>query len=582
MNVQKQISLLSLVFFLVILSSCMQNAPITDKLFHANNEEAWVQSLVGKSSAEQSKIAAAVWSDSSKPLKIRDRATYILASRNNASTKIAQQSLSSQYSQSSNEYKKYMEETLFHDLNTAPDADITANLKLISPSLETYFPYNLTIFAAAKRGLLPNSQEVLNNFASQNYFQSSAITVARTPSTNYSTAKNGSIAMLLPQSGSYSTFSKQIITGAKIAQKLLQNQGIQWNITFIDTQDPNWISYLEKLPGNCTVIGGPLQTNIYNTLYNSKLTGKRTFFTFLTRLPNPSVEGVDAWRFFTSPEDQVKAVINVAQNDLGITRFGSFYQDNTYGNGMNRLFTQAAQERGLSVYSKSYPEKEAQDFNAITKNFLDATTPEKGKLPVVRRPIDAIFLPDIWKKMDTILSYMQYHGAHKKVILGTSLWEQSLSNPVNINPQTFALTLFPVSYDSKRESPYKDFFQAELTSQQSKGTSWIALGFDFVLMSSRLQLDEKKPATEINQRLAGLKVDYIGAPFTYAQNGKLSRELIINQPSRSGRTPFNKDAFLNYQKDGKVLPNLDDDTRNKQEKEQEENALDALIKSIVK
>lgn len=581
MNFQKQISLLTLVLSLFILSSCVQSMPLTDTLFNANNEEAWVQSLVGKSSAEQSKIAADVWADSSKPLKLRDRATYILASRNNPSTKIAQQSLSSQYSQSSNDYKKYMEETLFHDLNTAPDADITANLKLISPSLEAYFPYNLTIFAAAKRGLLTNNQEVLDRFASQNYFQSSKITVATTPSTNYATASSGAIAMLLPQSGSYSTFSKQIITGAKIAQKLLQDQGIQWNITFIDTQDPNWVSYLENLPADCTVIGGPLQTNIYNTVYNSKFTKNRAFFTFLTRLPSPSTEGVDAWRFFTSPEDQVKAVINVAQNDLGITRFGSFYQDNTYGNGMNTLFTQIAQERGLSVYSKSYPEKESQDFNGITKNFLDATTPPKGKMPTVRRPIDAIFLPDIWKKMDTILSYMQYHGAHKKVILGTSLWEQSLSNPVSINPQTFALTLFPVSYDSQRESPYKEFFQTELTKQQNKGTSWIALGFDFVLMSSRLQLDKRKSSSEINQRLAAMNVDYIGAPFKYDQNGKLSRELIINQPSRSGRTPYDKETFLRYQKDGKILPNLDDTTKNKIEKEQEENALDALIKSIL-
>lgn len=581
MKFQKQISLLSLFLFMFILSSCVQNLPLNGSMFNTNNEEAWVQSLVGKSSAEQSKMAADVWADSSKPLKLRDRATYILASRSNPSTKIAQQSLNSQYSQSANEYKIYMEETLFHDLNTAPDADITANLKLISPSLEAYFPYNLTIFAAAKRGLLENSQEVLDKFASQNYFQSSKITVGNTPSTNYATASDGSIAMLLPQNGSYSTFSRQIITGAKIAQKLLLEQGIQWNITFIDTQDPNWISYLENLPKSCSVIGGPLQTNIYKTLYNSKLTSQRAFFAFLTRLPDPSVEGLDAWRFFTSPEDQVKAVINVAQNDLGVTNFGSFHQDNTYGNGMNNLFTKIAQERGLSVYSTSYSDKETKDFNTITKNFLNATTPAKGKMPIARRPMDAIFLPDVWKKMDMIISYMHYHGGHKKIMLGTSLWEQSLSNPINMNPQTFALTLFPVSYDSKRESPYRDFFQAELTKQQSMGTSWIALGFDFVMMSSRLQMGEKRSSEEINRRLANLKVDYIGAPFLYARDGKLSRELIINQPARNGRTPYDKETFLLYQKDGKVLPNLDDAAKDKITKEQEESALDALVHSIV-
>ncbi len=581
MKLSKQCFLVTLLFFVFTLSSCVQTLPISNSLFNPNDEEAWVQDLVGKTSAEQSEIAAKVWSDSSKPLKLRDRATYILASRNNANTKVALSSLASQYAQSTDEYKKYMEETLFHDLNAVPDTDLAANLKLISPSSETYFPYNLIIFTAAKRGLLPNNQEILSKFKNQNYFKSPYITIEKTPTSNYVTAQNGSVAMLLPQSGPYSTFSRQIITGAKIAQKLLQEQGIQWNITFIDTQDPNWISYLEELPQECAVIGGPLQTNIYQTLYNSKLTSQKIFFTFLTRLPEHSTEGVDAWRFFTSPEDQITAVLNVAQKDLGIKSFGSFYQNNTYGKGMNTLFTNMAKERGLSVYSMAYSDKDVHELNSITQKFLDSRTPEKGKLPIAKRPIDAIFFPDVWKKMDMIISYMQYHGGHKKVMLGTSLWEQSLNNPANINSQTFALTLFPVSYDSKRESPYKEFFQGELNKQQSIGTNWIALGFDFVLMSSQLQIQKKEPNQEVNRKLSALKVDYIGAPFVYSAQGKLSRELIINQPARNGRTPFNKEAFLLYQKNGKALPNLDDESKTKQEQKEEQTALDALIQSIL-
>ena len=142
MKLSKQCFLITLLFFVFTLSSCVQTLPISNSLFNPNDEEAWVQDLVGKTSAEQSEIAAKVWSDSSKPLKLRDRATYILASRNNANTKVALSSLASQYVQSTDEYKKYMEETLFHDLNAVPDTDLAANLKLISPSSETYFPYN--------------------------------------------------------------------------------------------------------------------------------------------------------------------------------------------------------------------------------------------------------------------------------------------------------------------------------------------------------------------------------------------------------------------------------------------------------
>ena len=176
-----------------------------------------------------------------------------------------------------------------------------------------------------------------------------------------------------------------------------------------------------------------------------------------------------------------------------------------------------------------------------------------------------------------IISYMHYHGGHKKIMLGTSLWEQSLNNPVSINLQTFALTLFPVAYDSYRESPYKDFFQQELSRKNSIGTDWIALGFDFVLMSSRLQLTERKTSQEINKLLSTIKVDYVGAPFVYSSSGQLSRELIINQPSRNGRMPYDKNAFLTYRKNGRELPNMDQVSREKQE----ENALDDLIQSIL-
>ena len=111
MKLSKQCFLITLLFFVFTLSSCVQTLPISNSLFNPNDEEAWVQDLVGKTSAEQSEIAAKVWSDSSKPLKLRDRATYILASRNNANTKVALSSLASQYAQSTDEYKKYMEET---------------------------------------------------------------------------------------------------------------------------------------------------------------------------------------------------------------------------------------------------------------------------------------------------------------------------------------------------------------------------------------------------------------------------------------------------------------------------------------
>ena len=580
MNLTKYSRIVSFFLFLFTLSSCIQQLPLADNILQ-NEVESFMQSLVGKTSQEQSEIAAKVWSNSAKSMKVRDRATYILASRNNKHTKVAQSSLNAQYYQSDDNYKKYMEETFFHDLNGASNADISANLKLITPKLEPRFPYNMLIFTAAKRDLLPNSKAILEKFKTHNYFKSPVITLEKTPSANYVTAKGGVVAMLLPQSGTYSSISKQIRMGAEIAQTLLQQQGINWQIIYVDTQDPNWLQYLQNLPKECVVVGGPLQTNIYQQLVINKLVEERAYFTFLSRLPDPNREGIEAWRFFTSQEDQISAVLRTAQNDLGITRFGSFYPNTSYGKAMNNLFTKMAQERGMTVYSKSYPSNDYKAWNKISQEFLDTRTPQKGKLPIARRPIDAIFFPDVWKQMDFLISYMHYYGGHKKVMFGTSLWEQSLNHAININPETFGMTLFPVSYDPYRESPYKEFFEKELSKRNSIGTDWIELGFDFVLLSSRLQLDKKLPADEINKMLYSLKVDYLGAPFIYSSKGKVFRELIMNLPARSGRMPYDKETFLEYKKTGKELPNLDEVTKENREKEKQEDELDLLINSIL-
>lgn len=55
--------------------------------------------------------------------------------------------------------------------------------------------------------------------------------------------------------------------------------------------------------------------------------------------------------------------------------------------------------------------------------------------------------------MDMLISTLHYNGAHQKIMLGSALWEQSLSSAHGLNPSTFALTIFPGVWDAQAATP---------------------------------------------------------------------------------------------------------------------------------
>ena len=69
------------------------------------------------------------------------------------------------------------------------------------------------------------------------------------------------------------------------------------------------------------MVGGPLQAPVYAKAREAGALQKRAFFTFMPALDDGE-EGVQAWRFFPSPQDQIDALLAFAIDDMGISTFG--------------------------------------------------------------------------------------------------------------------------------------------------------------------------------------------------------------------------------------------------------------------
>ncbi|MCH5276918.1 MAG: hypothetical protein J1E80_03685 [Desulfovibrionaceae bacterium] len=545
--------------------------------------EAWIRGLEGLSPLEQARIAEQAWRDEANPPLLRDRAAVLLSTRPSSQYTAAQQALAQRYNAAPPEERAAMEHTLMADLASTDDNTLRLLGSAAARGSETSFPWSLTVLQAAKRGLLADSAATLQRLSSPGIFADPGVAglsaQAIPPAESPAGPRSGCVALLLPQSGPFASISRQIADGAAVAAQTLSGQGTLMDLRIVDCSQPDWLDQVAALPPQCAAVGGPLQADDYGSLRARGLPG-RALFAFLPQLPNPADEGNDVWRFFTSPQDQVDAVLDVAVNELGVLSFGALVPGDSYGKRMGDLFLQAATRRGLPVSTTSYPPKDMKAWTRLTATFVKAVAPEKGKIPHAGASFEAIFLPDGWKNMDMLISALHYNGARTKIMLGSALWEQSLASAHKIQPSTFALTIFPGVWDAQAMTPAASALRDGMAARGGQCGNWAVLGYDFVQLAASLGLDSPQwiPAG-LNARLAaGSVADWAGAPMRWDGAGRASRRLILFQPTATGMKRLDLEAFQSYRQGRGPLPNLEPAEQGSAASEPD---ISALIESIV-
>ena len=152
---------------------------------------------------------------------------------------------------------------------------------------------------------------------------------------------------------------------------------------------------------------------------------KRVFFAFMPSLL-PGDEGVRAWRFFPSPQDQIDRLVSFVTEDLGLRTFGAFYPTDNYGPRMTGLLDQKLTGMGITLHSASYTPGQSSTWSGQAATLINPTTQENITAPIPQTQFEALFLPDSWKNMNLLTTSLMYNGEDRLVLLGTTLWEQGL------------------------------------------------------------------------------------------------------------------------------------------------------------
>lgn len=368
---------------------------------------------------------------------------------------------------------------------------------------------------------------------------------------------NDAIALVLPLTGQYGNLSEKIVRGAEAARRGFEANGKKFSIHVIDSDQPNWLIELNRLPKNVKIVGGPLRVDEYSAVKSMSFSGGRHFFTFLPRMDDND-EGRLAWRFFPSREDQVRVMIDYAQQ-LGVRDYAIFAPTpGEYAQSMFDLFYYQAVERDLYITrSGYYPDKEYKLWVKSVADFL-GPPPENGepadssKTQQPKINFQAMFLPDTWSNSARIISHVFYAADNKILFMGTNLWEPGLASQQKLATRNYRLAIFPGAWDQNTTTP---------SGQVVRGTAalggkydadfWFALGYDFALATASLNLPQDASAEDINAALGKLpELPWSGAPVRWNGQGLAAQDLFVLTPAESGFTKANTERIKERLKKG--------------------------------
>jgi len=351
------------------------------------------------------------------------------------------------------------------------------------------------------------------------------------------------LALALPLTGPYGKVGSKILRGAGLAQWRLAQEGVDVDLRVINTEAPGWDKRLAELPGHYSVVGGPLRVAAFKRLYEAGSSGEdilknRAVFTFLASIGDLE-EGRDAWRFFTSRNDEVRSLVSLAVDDLDIKDLAVFYPEEKFGRTMAQTFYREAAPLGGRIKGmQSYPSRDLKQWGKRASKLLKvpADFSDNKDAPLELPDFGAVFIPDGWNQAQTLLPNFFFYEGDQLVFLGPGLWSRALDSAKDIDEHYYRLAVCPGAWWEGSEGGRA--LQNVLTEEGlGQADFWVALGFDFIRFAGKFgALPSNWNAEEVNKRIvAAQTIDFSMAPMTWDEQGVGSQDLYLFSPVRNGK-----------------------------------------------
>jgi len=438
-----------------------------------------------------------------------------------------------------------------------PEEQLSALARSASP-LPQVFPNAIILRESARRGarsalgqplasFRPTAKAQRGALAGTLLAQNATRTQSDQPSALLPAPGNvARLALVLPLTGRFAATGQKVLRGAEAAQKRLTAQGRPVEITVINSETSDWREQLAALPIGVATVGGPLlNVEALRSLSADGALAKRAVFAFQPDL-GAIQEGVQAWRFYPSFEDQARALIALTANQLGIRSVAVLAPKNRYGQRMAEVFQAEAKAQGLRVAaSETYPPDDHPRWLHSVSRLLkipDGFRHNKN-MPLPMPDFGAVFMPEDWGQAELLTSNFHFFEGQHLLFLGTDLWSVGLDNAHDVDDTYFQHAACPGAWWP--ETVGGRALQAVMDEQHmGQADFWSALGFDFVRLGARLGLGAGWTPTEVNARLAGVNdLDYSMAPVVWSADGTARQNLYLFTPRKDGKALVDPDSM---------------------------------------
>jgi hypothetical protein len=452
---------------------------------------------------------------------------------------------------------------------------------LASPENEDRFPYSVIRLEQARRlardpETWPRAWRILSRLARAEPYAGPNLAARLLDELTAERGRpGGGVALVLPLSGAYSEIGWNIARGAGAAQWEMVLSGARIDIRLINSESPDLVERIESLSPSYAVVGGPLRNDVFSRIESAGLTSARPFFTFLSGLPEGR-EGRDAWRFFSSPADEIDTLMDLAVERLDVRRLAVLHPEEPFGYRMTEMFREEVARRAGSYADNatvmadsavnatriwaadadepgvlrlgiaaeaSYPPDDPTKWGKSVAGMLGAParSPEEGEPPLPPEPMfEAVFLPDNWSHAELLIPHFYFYEEDRLLFLGPALWGQGLRRDRDVETRYFRLSVFPGAFHAESDSPGAQKLRRALDRFGVPDPGfWTALGYDFVRFASGLG---EQPAghdpESVNEILSSAPdMEWSMAPIVWDEQGRASQDLFLFRPDDSGLRP---------------------------------------------
>jgi len=314
------------------------------------------------------------------------------------------------------------------------------------------------------------------------------------------------IGCLLPLSGKLSVYGREVLQGMELAlEPFSKDRGPDIRLLIYDTEgEPekasDGVKTLSKERDLLLIIGPLLSKNAIPASKEAQRLGIPIIN--INQKDGVTDIGDKVFRNFLTPSLEISSLLRRCMFEYGFRRFAILYPQNGYGTYMMRIFQDmATQMGGLIKATISYDVNET-DFTGIIKELVGLDTINdswvkemalrfkaleeedtifflKENEPYPYVDFEAVFIPDIPRRVAMIAPQFPYNNIKDVVLLGTSLWQDE--ELLKIGAEYLQGAIFPSGFfPEKGEEKVGDFLKRYAENFNDRPGILASIGYDTI------------------------------------------------------------------------------------------------------